>query len=239
MCEAAASGDSCNMWVVEYAGCMKINTSMRSLDLDTRALVVKECIARICEARGVKFVCTKRRKQTRKQVEKMMSEKPVLDHSGTRVTVSITTAFLTLTTQLGHLIARHEMQNISFASGGDVETMDYVAYVAKDTQFGRACFVLDCGPNLATDVINTLGQAFEQRYKEFVARQKIINTHTLKAKASGTKPLPPSQKPLPHHLGQGSSLAADTTDIATGSVSPGDADRDYYNDLPGTYSCLF
>ena len=147
MCEAAASSaNSCNMWVVEYAGCIKINTSMRSLDLDTRALVVKESIARICEARGVKFFCTKRRKQGRKHVEKMITEKPILDHSGTKVTVSITSAFLTLSTELGDLIARHEMQNISFASGGDVETMDYVAYVAKDGKYGRACFVLDCGP---------------------------------------------------------------------------------------------
>ena len=235
MCEAAASSaNSSNMWVVEYAGCIKINTSMRSLDLDTRALVVKESIARICEARGVKFFCTKRRKQTRKHVEKMITDKPILDHSGTKVTVSITSEFLTLSTELGDLIARHEMQNISFASGGDVETMDYVAYVAKDGKYGRACFVLDCGPNLATDVINTLGQAFEQRYKEFVARQKIINTHTLKAKTSGTKP---SCVP-DHHIRERNALRIETSHIGTETFSPagtGDADRDYYNDLPGMY----
>ena len=84
-------------------------------------------------------------------------------------------------------------------------------------------------PNLATDVINTLGQAFEQRYKEFVARQKIINTHTLKTKASGTK------QSCPDHIREGSCLGIETSDIPSESVSPGDADRDYYNDLPGTY----
>ena len=61
----------------------------------------------------------------------------------------------------------------SFASGGDGETdtLDYVAYVAKDgkvrtvvrcestaVQGGRACYVLECGGGLAQDVITTVGQ---------------------------------------------------------------------------------
>ena len=33
-------------------------------------------------------------------------------------------------------IYEHEMPNISFASGGDTDTLDYVAYVAKD----KRCF---------------------------------------------------------------------------------------------------
>ena len=57
----------------------------------------------------------------------------------------------------------HEMPNISFASGGDADKLDFVAYVAKDRQNVRSCYVLECGGGLAQDVITTIGQAFELR----------------------------------------------------------------------------
>ena len=59
----------------------------------------------------------------------------------------------------------HEMPNISFASGGDTDTLDFVAYVAKDRAGVRSCFVLECGGGIAQDVITTVGQAFELRYE--------------------------------------------------------------------------
>lgn len=34
--------------------------------------------------------------------------------------------------------------------------------------FPAACFVVDCGGGLAYDVINTIGQAFEIRFKMFL-----------------------------------------------------------------------
>ena len=49
--------------------------------------------------------------------------------------------------------------------------MDFVAYVAKDPDNGRACHVLECVGGLAQDVITTIGQAFELRYKEFLLNQ--------------------------------------------------------------------
>ena len=48
--------------------------------------------------------------------------------------------------------------------------LDFVAYVAKDSRYGRACFVLECGGGLAQDVITTIGQAFELRFKEFMKK---------------------------------------------------------------------
>ena len=57
------------------------------------------------------------------------------------------------------------MPNISFASGGDTDTLDFVAYVAKDRAGVRSCFVLECGGGIAQDVITTVGQAFELRYE--------------------------------------------------------------------------
>lgn len=50
------------------------------------------------------------------------------------------------------------------------DTLDFVAYVAKDTRHGRACYVLECGGGLAQDVITTIGQAFELRFKEYLKR---------------------------------------------------------------------
>jgi SHC-transforming protein 1 len=48
--------------------------------------------------------------------------------------------------------------------------MEFAAYVAKDNRYGRACFVLECGGGRAQDVITTIGQAFELRFKEFLRR---------------------------------------------------------------------
>lgn len=50
------------------------------------------------------------------------------------------------------------------------ETADFVAYVAKGQRNARACYVLECDEGLAQDVITTIGQAFELRFKEFLKR---------------------------------------------------------------------
>ena len=52
------------------------------------------------------------------------------------------------------------------------DTLDYVAYVAKD-EVRRACHVIECGGNLAQDVITTLGQAFELRFKHYLAQRQL------------------------------------------------------------------
>ncbi|KFP05043.1 SHC-transforming protein 2, partial [Calypte anna] len=66
------------------------------------------------------------------------------------------------------IIANHHMQSISFASGGDTDTTDYVAYVAKDPINQRACHILECCEGLAQSVISTVGQAFELRFKQYL-----------------------------------------------------------------------
>merc|ERR1719319_555415 len=108
---------------------------------------------------------------------------------------------------------QHEMPNISFASGGDSDTLDYIAYVAKESPGGnsshhsgppvpaRACYVLECGGGLAQDVITTIGQAFELRFKEFLKR----------IPSNRPPPLPPIPTHPPLHQD----------------------DVEYYNDLPG------
>ncbi|KAG8145041.1 hypothetical protein E2320_013418, partial [Naja naja] len=76
-----------------------------------------------------------------------------LQFSGMHIKLTISTTSLTLLKTDSHqIIANHHMQSISFASGGDPDTTDYVAYVAKDPVNQRA-----------QELINTIGQAFELR----------------------------------------------------------------------------
>lgn len=73
-----------------------------------------------------------------------------------------------LVTAPAQVLATHHMQSISFASGGDTDMVDYVAYVAKDPVNQRACHILECCEGLAQSVIGTVGQAFELRFKQYL-----------------------------------------------------------------------
>lgn len=155
-------------YAVRYVGCLDVKMSMKSLDFDTRSLIAKECITRVCEAAGLRPVDKKRKVDRRLQC--MLADRPNLDYAGSNVTLCVTSSNLTLAVkESGQVIADHSMPNISFASAGDTETLDFVAYVAKDGQNARACFVLECsGGVLAQDVISTIGHAFELRFREFM-----------------------------------------------------------------------
>ncbi|EFN88952.1 SHC-transforming protein 1 isoform X2 [Harpegnathos saltator] len=181
------------IYKVKYIGCLEVYTSMKSLDFETRSCVAKECINRVCEAAGLKSADKKR--WVDMKVLRAIADKPCMEHTATNINLTISSCSLSLSCiETGHIIAKHDMPRISFASGGDTEILDFVAYVAKNMQEWRACYVLECKGGLAQDVISTIGQAFELRFKEFL-----------------TKP---------------------------GSLHPAlngvrEADRDYYNDLPG------
>ncbi|XP_001602298.2 SHC-transforming protein 1 isoform X1 [Nasonia vitripennis] len=180
-------------YAVRYIGCLEVYTSMKSLDFETRSCVAKECINRVCEAAGLKSADKKRRVD--RKVLKAIADKPCMDHAGSNINLTISSCSLALSVlETGQVIAKHEMPRISFASGGDTEILDFVAYVAKNMQDWRACYVLECGGGLAQDVISTIGQAFELRFKEFLTK-------------------PSSLHPALNGMRE--------------------ADRDYYNDLPG------
>ncbi|XP_054714847.1 SHC-transforming protein 1-like [Uloborus diversus] len=197
--------DSGISYGVRYIGCLEVNTSMKSLDFDTRSLIAKECINKLCEAAGLKTADKKRKVD--KRLLKMLSEKPNMDHAGSNVNLTITSSHLNLVTmETGDVIARHEMPKISFASGGDADTLDFVSYVAKDHRYGRACFVLECGGGLAQDVITTIGQAFELRYKQYLKRVPSIRNETETAQQASSH---------------------------NGNFVPSRDDPEYYNDLPG------
>ena len=53
-----------------------------------------------------------------------------MEHAGSNVSLTITSASLTLTTlETGQIVASHEMPNISFASGGD--PVSYIHHYVK------------------------------------------------------------------------------------------------------------
>ncbi|CAK6955934.1 SHC-transforming protein 3 [Scomber scombrus] len=103
-----------------------------------------------------------------------------LQFAGMSINLNISTSSLNLMTpDCKQIIANHHMQSISFASGGDPDTTDYVAYVAKDPVNRRACHILECSDGLAQDVISTIGQAFDLRFQQYLQcpSSKLSSTH--------------------------------------------------------------
>lgn len=155
---------------VRYIGCLEVKESMRSLDFDTRTALAREAISRVSEAAGLKTVT--KRKKVDKKIGRMLGDTPCMQYAGSNVNLTITVDSIDLMImESGEVIANHVMPGISFASGGDAETLDFVAYVAKDDVNGRSCHVLECGGGLSEDVITTIGQAFELRFKEYLKKQ--------------------------------------------------------------------
>ncbi|XP_075908738.1 SHC-transforming protein 1-like isoform X1 [Petromyzon marinus] len=168
-------------YIVRYMGCIEVLQSMRTLDFKTRTHVTREAIARVCEAVPSVKDSFRRRKQQQQQAKALSSVlgNNNLQFSGMNITLTVSTSSLTLTTpDTKQIIASHHMQSISFASGGDPDTTDYVAYVAKDPVNLRACHIVECGDGLAQDVISTIGQAFELRFKQYLKNPpKLIAPH--------------------------------------------------------------
>lgn len=154
-------------YIVRYMGCIEVQKSMRSLDFNTRTQVTREAINRLCDAvPGGKGAW--RKKTINKALQSIMG-KSNLRFAGMSIAVNISIDGLSLlipTTR--QVIAHHPMQSISFASGGDTDTPDYVAYVAKDPVNQRACHILECSDGLAQSVISTIGQAFELQFKQYL-----------------------------------------------------------------------
>ncbi|XP_050769245.1 SHC-transforming protein 3 [Gymnogyps californianus] len=155
-------------YIVKYLGCIEVLRSMRSLDFNTRTQIAREAISRVCEAVPGAKGAFKKRKPPSKVLSSILG-KSNLQFAGMSIMLNISTTSLNLMTpDTKQIIANHHMQSISFASGGDPDTTDYVAYVAKDPVNRRACHILECCDGLAQDVISTIGQAFELRFKQYL-----------------------------------------------------------------------
>uniref|UniRef100_UPI00398F4A4D SHC-transforming protein 1-like isoform X1 n=2 Tax=Pristiophorus japonicus TaxID=55135 RepID=UPI00398F4A4D len=164
------------LYTVRYMGCVEVLQSMRSLDFGTRTQVTREAISRVCEAVPGAKGAVRRRKPPSKGLSTILG-KSNLQFAGMHIIMNISTSSLSLMIpDTKQIIANHHMQSISFASGGDPDTTDYVAYVAKDPVNQRACHILECSDDLAQDVINTIGQAFELRFKQYLKNPPVVLT---------------------------------------------------------------
>ncbi|XP_012504678.1 PREDICTED: SHC-transforming protein 4 [Propithecus coquereli] len=162
-------------YCVRYMGCIEVLQSMRSLDFGMRTQVTREAISRLCEAVPGANGAIKKRKPPVKFLSTVLG-KSNLQFSGMNIKLTISTCSLILMNiDNQQIIANHHMQSISFASGGDPDTTDYVAYVAKDPVNQRACHILECRNGMAQDVISTIGQAFELRFKQYL-KNPSLNT---------------------------------------------------------------
>ncbi|TRZ11396.1 hypothetical protein HGM15179_015705 [Zosterops borbonicus] len=193
---------------VRYMGCVEVLQSMRALDFNTRTQVTREAIGLVCEAVPGAKGAVRRRKPCSRSLSSILG-KSNLKFAGMPITLTISTSSLNLmASDCKQIIANHHMQSISFASGGDPDTAEYVAYVAKDPVNQRACHILECPEGSAQDVISTIGQAFELRFKQYLKNPpKLVTPHDRMAGFDGSAWDEEEEEPAPDHQ--------------------------YYNDFPG------
>uniref|UniRef100_H2STZ4 SHC-transforming protein 1 n=1 Tax=Takifugu rubripes TaxID=31033 RepID=H2STZ4_TAKRU len=190
-------------YTVRYMGCVEVLQSMRALDFSTRTQVTREAIAVVCEAVPGAKGAQRRRKPSSRCLSSILG-KSNLQFAGMTISLTVSTSSLNLLAcDCKQIIANHHMQSISFASGGDPETAEYVAYVAKDPVNQRACHILECSEGLAQEVISTIGQAFELRFKQYLKNPpKLVTPHDRMAPFDGSaweeedeEPPPPPDVP--------------------------------------------
>ncbi|KAE8589056.1 hypothetical protein XENTR_v10022871 [Xenopus tropicalis] len=194
-------------YLVRYMGCVEVLQSMRALDFNTRTQVTREAISLVCDAVPGAKGAMRRRKTCGRSLNSILG-KSNLKFAGMPITLTVSTSSLNLmASDCKQIIANHHMQSISFASGGDPDTAEYVAYVAKDPVNQRACHILECPEGLAQDVISTIGQAFELRFKQYLKNPpKLVTPHDRMAGFDGSA-WDEEEEELPDHA--------------------------YYNDFPG------
>lgn len=181
--EEQLNPDAGVMYIVRFLGSIAVLESMKLLDFNTRTAVAKEGIYRVCSA-----VCKRRFKKKNKQgnnclffpqpsvIEKYLSEELDLTHADTEVIFTVSVDNLSVIREdNANLLYHHRMQLVSFASGGDDEFKDFIVYIAKDDS-GRKCYVMECNEGLANDVITTIGQAFELRFKKYLSQRPTLIT---------------------------------------------------------------
>ncbi|XP_036393792.1 SHC-transforming protein 1 isoform X1 [Megalops cyprinoides] len=174
-------------YTVRYMGCVEVLQSMRALDFNTRTQVTREAISVVCEAVPGAKGALRRRKPSSRCLSSILG-KSNLQFAGMTISLTVSTSSLNLlAADCKQIIANHHMQSISFASGGDPDTAEYVAYVAKDPVNQRACHILECSEGLAQEVISTIGQAFELRFKQYLKNPpKLVTPHDRMAPFDGS-----------------------------------------------------
>ncbi|KAM7405870.1 hypothetical protein PAMP_000288 [Pampus punctatissimus] len=202
---------------IKYMGSVEVTQSMRTLDFDTRMQVTREAISRLCERTSAK-TAVKTKRPPFKGLSAVLGQIN-LQFSGRRIILTVSTDSMTLIAASSLQIAHHPMQAISFASGGDPDMADYIAYVAKDLVNQRACHILECPPGRASEVINSIGQAFETRFRQLLSHTPSLHSTNPRSAVRICSNLSPEETPLTHQK-----------DKQKGEVSE---HRNYYNVIPG------
>ncbi|XP_034083844.1 SHC-transforming protein 1 isoform X2 [Gymnodraco acuticeps] len=154
---------------VRYMGCVEVLQSMRALDFNTRTQVTREAISVVCEAVPGAKGAQRRRKPSSRCMTSILG-KSNLQFAGMTITLTISTSSLNL-----------------LAADCKQDTAEYVAYVAKDPVNQRACHILECSEGLAQEVISTIGQAFELRFKQYLKNPpKLVTPHDRMAPFDGS-----------------------------------------------------
>uniref|UniRef100_A0A6Q2WVU5 SHC-transforming protein 1 n=1 Tax=Esox lucius TaxID=8010 RepID=A0A6Q2WVU5_ESOLU len=158
-------------YTVRYMGCVEVLQSMRALDFNTRTQVTREAISVVCEAVPGAKGAQRRRKPTSRCMSSILG-KSNLQFAGMTISLTVSTSSLNLlASDCKQIIANHHMQSISFASGGDPVT----------------CHILECSEGLAQEVISTIGQAFELRFKQYLKNPpKLVTPHDRMAPFDGS-----------------------------------------------------
>lgn len=165
----------------------------------------------------------------------------MISHSYTASTSSV---LQVISLNDGTLICSHELPDISFASGGDADTVDFIAYVGKSSDRGtslpgRWCYVIECGSGVAQECVATIGQAFDLKFKQFLKASSTSSS----VSASESERSELGQKPIKSATLQSPSVSGTNTKPANNfaaSNKPAVATRlkegsdiEYYNDMPG------
>ncbi|XP_065059834.1 SHC-transforming protein 1-like isoform X1 [Rhopilema esculentum] len=149
-----------------YVGCVKILQSVKSVSLEDRSSIIKIATARCCDKAG--FVKYKKKHKIPQTISKAFGD-VFTGYRGESVLITISKSSIKIVLErTGVVICDHYIENISFASGGEKEYTSFVSYISKDNIFERACFVIECSADIKLEVIQTIGQAFEAKYKEVV-----------------------------------------------------------------------
>jgi len=155
---------------MRYVGAVKILESMRTVPFERRGDVVREAIMKCCFASMLFNFKHKKTSYTHGVIGDV-----IMDYSGEQTTTTFsTTSIKSYILSNGKNIAEHVIENISFASIGEGEYKSLIGYISKDADLERACFIFECENNLSDDIILTIGQAFELKYKQYLQANPVI-----------------------------------------------------------------
>ncbi|CAD5123728.1 unnamed protein product [Dimorphilus gyrociliatus] len=112
-------------------------------------------------------------KKIDKSLTDIIKDTPDMTNAGSNCQVIIDTETIQLISlDNQRSIGLYPLNSVSFTSSGDND-LDFVTIVSKDVIRGRFCHILECGNKSSHDILNTLGQAFELRYKQFLGLAMI------------------------------------------------------------------